>query len=469
MHQVDLIDGGAAGEFAGVAARLGHLVVLLVGDHAADRLGEGLEGGGNGIGQLRQVDHGERGGLALRAARAGGDEVVDDLTADLGRRRRGVLRELGQPFGVIPAGAGLGLLGGDEVVREIGEHQAVFERAHQTGVKADEVELHAALFERLLDPGERHRALRAVALVIAEAADRAAAVIPEDQLVAVGGEVLGAVRDKVRERVRVGHRAGARVVLEHLQVAGDDLVDLVAARADDVVVPARAAARVDDQVHLVADRGARHLQQVLGGHAAAGLEVGAAHVDHDRHDVLVPAADRREFFARAVGDGLAERRGGVLGFLPVGLLGRAEDTLQNGAAQRGIRRGGFGRGLGRDVDRGGRGLNVLDLAAASAAEQGGEGPLPAEKQDEQDHDDQKRALAAAAAPTVVVPAAFVLRKAGFGGLLRLKALAGADRPRSETRAAAIQTGAGPPDILFSALRTIVFHGAAPHFRQVLLR
>ena len=456
MHQVDLVDGGGARKLARAAACGGDAAVLILRDHAADGLGKGLEGRGHGVGQLCQIDHRERGGLARRALGAGADEIVHDQPAQLHRRHGCVLGELGQPVGIVPARAGLGLLGGDQIVRPVGEHQAVFQRAHQAGVKADEVKLDAALVQRLLDARQAHGAGGGELLVIAVAADRTAAVVPEDQLIAVGRKVLRTIGDEARERVRVGHGNAAGVGIQHLQVAADHLVDLVGARADHVVVPARAAAGVDDEIHLVADVGAGHLQQVLGGHAALGLQVGAAHVDHDRDLVPASAPDRRELLPRAGGHRAAQVLDiGRLG--PVGLGGGGADALQQLLGDAG-ERGGL-------LDRGGglrRGRNADDLRAlaaghfkARAAEETAESPAAAEEQQEQHHDDDADP-ATAAAPAAVIPAAACLfeRLISFS---RRKAVPAAHRAGVQPFAAAVETAAGAFHTSFSALGAIVFH------------
>ena len=150
-------------------------------------------------------------------------------------------------------------------------------------------------------------------------------MVPEDQLVAVGGEILLAKLDEGGKCGRVRHRASACIVHQLQKAALLDLIDLVFAAADDIVVPAAASAGVDDQIHVVGNFGGSHFLQVGSRHFAAGLKVGAAQVDHDRHDIFAVSNDLRALFTgpgnhftvqvsdrAAVGPGTFLRPGGCI-------------------------------------------------------------------------------------------------------------------------------------------------------------
>ena len=290
VDQVDLVDHGAARKLAGAVAGAGNLLIPVGLDHGGHGLGKLLQRGGDRIRKLCQVDDGKRGALAAGLLGAGGDEVIHDVFADLDRGHGRIRAEPVQPVGIVPADARLGLLGGNEVVGIAVQHKGSLEGRHEAGVKADEVEGDAAVLQGLVDALEGHAAAALILFVIAEAGDGAAAVVPENQLIAVSGKVLGAVLDKGGQGRRIRHGLGAHVALEALETAGLDLIDLVAVGCDDGVVPAGAAAGIDDDADIVRKARFGHLDKVPGRHAAAGLEIRAAHIDHDGDPVL-PAAE----------------------------------------------------------------------------------------------------------------------------------------------------------------------------------
>ena len=88
-------------------------------------------------------------------------------------------------------------------------------------------------------------------LVITIAAHGAAAVIPEDQLIAVGREVLFAPFDKAGQSLRVGHRTVPVVGDKALDGAVLHLINLVGPGADDIVLPFCAAAGVKDHIYFI--------------------------------------------------------------------------------------------------------------------------------------------------------------------------------------------------------------------------
>ena len=122
-------------------------------------------------------------------------------------------------------------------------------------------------------------------------------MVPEDQFIAVCGEVLFAELDKGDKGIGIRHGAGARIVHQLQKTSLLDLIDLVFAAADNVVVPAAAASGIDDQVDIVGNLGGSHFLQIRCRHLAAGLEVRAAQIDHDGHDIFAVADDLRTFLA----------------------------------------------------------------------------------------------------------------------------------------------------------------------------
>ena len=179
-------------------------------------------------------------------------------------------------------------------------------------------------------------------------------MIPEDEEVAVCGVVLAAVLDEFGEVRGIGHGGRAKVVLQPLQSTGADAVDLVDGVGHDVVLPGLAAAGQDDEVDLVGETGLGHLAQVGGRHAVFGLQIRAAHVDHDGDGVLA-AAERRDALVAVAGrDGRGRRRG----LRGSGGLGR----------RRGLRRG---SGLGRRRQSRAHARQILQQAAARGGGAGG--------------------------------------------------------------------------------------------------
>ena len=121
-------------------------------------------------------------------------------------------------------------------------------------------------------------------------------MIPEDQFVPVGGEVLFAVLDERSQCIGIRHRLGSQIFLQKKQPAFFYLIDLISTAADHIVVPAAASAGINDQVDIVRDFGGDHLLEVGSRHLAPGFQVGAAQIDHDRHDIFAASLDHSAFF-----------------------------------------------------------------------------------------------------------------------------------------------------------------------------
>ena len=212
---------------------------------------------------------------------------------------RCILSERIKPVCVEPAHSGFRLFGRNHVVRVIAQHQRGFRRCHEACVESYKVEFDSALFQSALNAGQRHGTAVPVLLVVAVAAYRTAAVIPQDQLVPVCREVLRGPLDVTREVVRVRHSSRARVLNKALHAAFHNLIDLIHSAADDRIAPAAAAAGVNKQIDLLPKISGYHLLQVRGSHTASGFQIRAAQIDHDSHSVVSAALDLREFLSRS--------------------------------------------------------------------------------------------------------------------------------------------------------------------------
>ena len=300
VDEVDLVEAIRRGELFRRAPGIRDVHVMVRGQGRLEVVAELGQGSRDGPLQLREVDHGKgRHGavpvvvhLALRLR----GEVVEDPFAERQGRRRGVGIEVGQPVGVVPAGAGFGLFGGDEVVGVGLDRNRVLERRHQAGVESDEVEFHAAGFERFGHFVGGHRVVR-VEFIAAVTGNTAAAMVPEDEHVTVCRGLFLRELDERGERLRFGH-GSAPQRLEALQAAGRGAPPLDVPGAHDIVLPAPGTAGLDDDVQvLVVEVGVEDLIEVHGRHTGLRLEVGADDVEHQRDFVLAVALEARELAA----------------------------------------------------------------------------------------------------------------------------------------------------------------------------
>ena len=218
VDHVHLVDPALAGELTGVGPGVRYLLIVVALDQVGGGGGEVPKGLRHGARHLGKIHHAQ-GHLSVGLGPlAGGDEGVHDGLSDALRGNGGVLRQLGEPVGVVPAGARLRFLGGDHVVRIVVADHGGLQRGHEAGVEADPVEDAAALLQGRLDLRQGHGVrgdaeAAALLLVVAVAGEGAAAVIPEDQDVPIRREVLLAVLDEGRQIVRVRHVALAEVAL----------------------------------------------------------------------------------------------------------------------------------------------------------------------------------------------------------------------------------------------------------------
>ena len=135
-----------------------------------------------------------------------GREVVNDRPAKICRGNGGIRPQPIEEAGPRPAVARLGLLGGNEVVCHGLHGPGALDRGHEAGIKAHHVKRHAARLYGVAELGKREGGGIGVVLVIAKTADGAAAVVPEDEDVAVCRALLGRPRAEVRNLALVEHR-----------------------------------------------------------------------------------------------------------------------------------------------------------------------------------------------------------------------------------------------------------------------
>ena len=297
VDEVDLVEAIRRGELFRGAPGIRDIHVVVGGQGRLEIVAELRQSRRDGPLQLREVDHGKGRlravpvivHLALRLR----GEVIEDPLADLQGRGRGIGVQVRQPVGVVPAGTGLGLLRGDEVVGVRLDCNRVLEGRHQAGVESDEVEFHAAGFERFGHFVGGHRVVR-VDLIATIAGNTAATVVPEDEHVAVRRSLFRRELDERGEGLRFGHR-GALQRLEALQAAGRGAPAFDVPAAHDIVLPAPGTAGLDDDVQvLVTAVRMEDLIEVHRGHTGLGLEVGADDVEHQRDFVLAVALEARE-------------------------------------------------------------------------------------------------------------------------------------------------------------------------------
>ena len=286
MRQVHLVNLAGPGKLPGPAPGVGDGLILLALNQPGGGLGKVRQHRGQGDLQLSQVHHRQGGGLPPALLRADVHKAVHNIPPNLNGGHGGVLPQGGEPVGVVPAHPRLGLLRGNEVVG-VGCHgHGGLRRGHKAGVKADKIKLHPAVLQRPVQPGQVHGAAGGKFFVIPVAAHRAPAVVPQNQLIPAGRIVLGAPPDVVRQGVRVGHGHAAQVLLQAHQLPALHLPDLVGGTAHRRVLPALAPPGIHQQVDILSEFSGQHLLQVIGAHAAAGLQVGAAHIHHNGNGVL---------------------------------------------------------------------------------------------------------------------------------------------------------------------------------------
>ena len=453
MHQIHLIDLAGSAKFTAAAAGVGDLGVFLLADHIGGVAGESGQSLGNGGLSFCQIHDGQGGGLTGALLGTGIHEIIDDDLTQLHSRDGGVVGKLIQPAGVIPADAGFGFLTGDHVVGVVGQHQRSFRGGHQTGIEAHKVEFDLSIGEGLVNTGQIHGTVGSELFIIAEAADGAAAVIPEDQSLSVGGIILGAPADEGGQGLRLGHGLAAQLLFQTQHAVVLDLPDLIGLAADHIVLPLVAAAGVDDQIDLVADGGIQHFLQVCGGHAAAGFQIGAAHIDHDGHFVFAITQNAGVLVA-GIGDHGGIQRAGVVGTAPAGGDAAAAQVAQNAAQI-------YGRSL----------FHIRTAAVvgnfAHAAQQAGKAGTAAEdqrKNQDNDFDQSTAAAGAAGSAAALGTLGSGLRSAGAAGnAAAATGLGCADRAGAQSGASAPNGLSVSGDILFPSTGSVWCHRKSSSF------
>ncbi len=231
MDQVNLVDAAGGAKLPAAAAGIGNLGILLISDQVTGICAEIRQSIGNGQLRFRQVHDGQGGGLAPALLGTGIYEIVDDIPADFRGGTGGVVAYVAEPVGIVPADARLGFLAGNQVIGMLCKHQGCFRGGHQAGIEANKVKLHTALGQGLVNFRQIHGAGGREFFVITEAADGAAAVIPENQGHPVSGMVLCAPADEGSQGLRVGHGFVARILLQADQIVIGDLPNLVGTAA----------------------------------------------------------------------------------------------------------------------------------------------------------------------------------------------------------------------------------------------
>ena len=239
-----------------------------------------------------------------------GDEVIHDPLAEGKRRCGGISAEKGNPVGIIPADTRFRFFGSEQVVTILGCHLGCFHRCHQAGVKPDHIKGDAALCQCLVNTVERHGSGALELLVIPIPCDGAAAVIPQDQHVAVRGIVLCTETDKLRECGRCDHRLVTDVVVEQTELtAVFNFINLVGSAADKIILPLGTAAGIDNDVYIVSDLGICHFLKILRCHGVIGLQVSTTHEHHDGDRIGTVAFDGSKFWSCTVRHGVVLRAG----------------------------------------------------------------------------------------------------------------------------------------------------------------
>ena len=273
-------------------------------------------------------------------------------------------------------------------------------------------------------------------------------MIPEDELIAVRGVVLGTPLNIAREVIRIGHRSISGVLDKTLDAPVYDLIDLIYLAADDIVAPAAAAAGIDQQIDLLAKVCRGHLLKVAGAHSAAGLQIRAAQVDHDGDIIRAVSLDRGELLSRS------RRNSGVdfcLGSVPVVPSGGECSVPAVGTACvveiLVSRAGGIGL-IDIPVVTGG----AIAAAAASASEQSAQ-RASASQECDQKYNDQGKSSHAASVPLSAAGTASLTGTAGA-----------ADRACSESFSVHMHPSALSCHIPFSSAWSVVLsHHTYPLF------
>ena len=203
--------------------------------------------------------------------------------------RRGVyvriFGERAEPARIMPAAAGLELLGGDHIGGHAAEGVRDVDGRHEAGVEADEIEgrllrvgVHHAEGRGELAQGQR---VVAVGLVEGGAGHGAAAVVPEEHHLMLGGKMRLAEIEEGGERLRLAPvRVG--LLVDEREALAVEHEALNGAVRDGLVMPLVGSARLDDDADVFRDGDGQRLVEVVAGAAVEALEVAPADVPVDR-------------------------------------------------------------------------------------------------------------------------------------------------------------------------------------------
>ena len=277
VRQVIVAQGGDAAEAAGIPADVGKpgkaLRVQLI-PQREEQIADPADHGAH----LIQFDAGKGHGLIVRIGLHIG---IHDGPADGVPLR--LLRCPGQEA-VVPPDGRLRLLAGDHIPGIIRADVGGFHGGHHAGVKANPVQ------RPLRAEGAGVQGFRQLAqgqlvppeeLIVADALHGAAAVVPEDEGIVLGGIVGNGPGEEGGQGFRLPH-IGQGETLQHPHAL---LPQLQQGQLPGVEpqMPGFRASGQDQDIHpgKVAARG-HHLPDIRGGRAVLGFQVAARHVDHQR-------------------------------------------------------------------------------------------------------------------------------------------------------------------------------------------
>ena len=225
-------------------------------------------------------------------AQAGFHVRIRNRNADALRVKGWIFAQRIQPR-IIPAERRLQFFAGDHEISVILHVRSRFVGCHQAGVEADEIQMKIGIglckvVQRVVD-FVNCQPIVIRCFVEADAARRSAAVIPEDQHVAIGGVGGSRPSQVILQRVLRAHALPcADFNVGKIVVRNRKAVDVVRTQA--AVVPLARAACLHDDCHVVRNVRRAHLVQVV--HTVT-LQIRAAHVHQDSHRGGVRARRRK--------------------------------------------------------------------------------------------------------------------------------------------------------------------------------
>ena len=177
-------------------------------------------------------------------------------------------------------------------------------------------------------------------------------MIPKHQNISIRRIVLRAELNKVGECVRVYHGLFADLCVQRLKTTLFYAIALVGSALDDLILPLRGAAGLNNHADVVTQCGIHHLFEVGCCHAALALQVGPAHIDHNGDGsgagsvriFCAGAAIHRTIRFMCLVDLLGARRGCNLS--GCGAIGAEQGTQRIRNRAGGTRRARIGRSIG---------------------------------------------------------------------------------------------------------------------------